>query len=45
MIHRVKPRAIIASPHQPPTCGNVTVSVAKLVLPPLTPPAAFITGQ
>ena len=36
---------VIHSPHQPPSRGDARVSVAKLVLPPLAPSAAFVTGQ
>ena len=42
IIQCVKTRAI-PCPKQPPTWGNATVSVAKVVLPPLVPAAAFAT--
>lgn len=35
----------IPYPNQLPTRGGNKVSVAKVVLPPLAPPAAFATGQ
>ena len=44
IIQRVKARAI-PYPHQPPTKGDATVSVAKVIPPPQEPPAAFATGQ
>ena len=43
-IQRVRTRAT-PSPHQPATRGDATVSMAKAVLSPLAPPAAFATGQ
>ena len=35
----------IHCPHQPPIRGDATVSVAKVVLPPLALLVAFATGQ
>ena len=35
---------VIPSPHQPPTRGDATVLVAKVVLPILALPTAFPTG-
>ena len=32
-------------PHNPPTKGDATLSVAEMVLPSLASPAAFVTGQ
>lgn len=40
----MKAHAIPCS-HQPSTKGGNTISVAKAVVPPLAPPAAFGTGQ
>ena len=40
MIPGVRTHAI-PCPHQPPTRSDVMVSVAKMVLSPLPPPAAF----
>ena len=43
-IIRVRTRVITCS-HQPLTRGDVTVSVAQVILPNLTPSAAFATGE
>lgn len=43
-IHRVKAR-VIHCPRSPPTRGSNTGAVAKTLLPPLAPPAAFTTRQ
>ena len=42
MIQHVKTHAI-PCPHQPPTRGDATILVAKVLLSPLVPPAAFAT--
>ena len=44
IIQRVK-NTFDTCPHQPPTKGDTTVLVAKAVLLPLAPPAAFATVQ